>query len=118
MQSLSPHVRFALSADFARTDPVSALRRFCCRSRLKASANNDSLRLTRSAAGTGHDGGGGGGVKGAVLFVLCCRSRLKASANNDSLRLTRSAAGTGHDGSVGAGSRAAVLFVLPRRGGA
>jgi hypothetical protein len=30
---------------------MSVLCRFCCRSRLKASANNDSLTLTRSAAG-------------------------------------------------------------------
>ena len=30
--------------------------RFCCRSALKAAANNDCLRLTRSAAGTGYDG--------------------------------------------------------------
>jgi hypothetical protein len=44
--------------------------RFCCRSRLKASANNDSLTLTRSAAGTGHDGSVGAGPRTAVLFVL------------------------------------------------
>ena len=44
--------------------------RYCCRSRLKASANNDSLRLTRSTAGTGHDGPIGAGPRTAVLFVL------------------------------------------------
>src|SRR5258706_8309861 len=48
----------------------SAVCRFCCRSRLKASANNDSLTLTRSAAGTGHDGSVGAGSRAAVLFVL------------------------------------------------
>src|SRR5258706_8629531 len=49
---------------------MSVLCRFCCRSRLKASANNDSLTLTRSAAGTGHDGSVGAGPRTAVLFVL------------------------------------------------
>src|SRR6266446_4017829 len=44
--------------------------RFCCRSPLKASANNDSLTLTRSAAGMGHDGSVGAGSRAAVLFVL------------------------------------------------
>ena len=48
----------------------SALCRFCCRSPLKASANNDSLTLTRSAAGMGHDGSVGAGSRAAVLFVL------------------------------------------------
>jgi hypothetical protein len=49
---------------------TSGIGRFCCRSRLKASANNDSLTLTRSAAGTGHDGSVGAGPRTAVLFVL------------------------------------------------
>jgi len=49
---------------------MSALCRFCCRSRLKASANNDSLTLTLSAAGTSHDGSVGAGSSAAVLFVL------------------------------------------------
>src|SRR5437868_14650689 len=49
---------------------LSALCRFCCRSPLKASANNDSLTLTRSAAGMGHDGSVGAGSRAAVLFVL------------------------------------------------
>src|ERR1700732_4807387 len=46
---------------------------FCCRSRLKASANNDSLTLTRSAAGTGDDGSVGARSGAAVLFVLSLR---------------------------------------------
>src|SRR5439155_20047703 len=49
---------------------MSVLCRFCCRSPLKASANNDSLTLTRSAAGMGHDGSVGAGSRAAVLFVL------------------------------------------------
>ncbi len=53
-----------------RVSPTSALRRFCCRSPLKASANNDSLTLTRSAAGMGYDGSVGAGPRTAVLFVL------------------------------------------------
>lgn len=48
----------------------AAISRFCCRSALKAAANNDSLRLTRSAAGTGYDGSVGAGSSTAVLFVL------------------------------------------------
>jgi len=48
----------------------AAIGGFCCRSRLKAAANNDSLRLTRSTVGTGHDGSVGAGSRTAVLFVL------------------------------------------------
>jgi hypothetical protein len=44
--------------------------RFCCRSPLKAAANNDSLTLARSAAGMGHDGSVGAGSRAAVLFIL------------------------------------------------
>jgi hypothetical protein len=44
--------------------------RFCCRSPLKAAANNDSLTLMGSAAGSGHDGAVGAGSRAAVLFVL------------------------------------------------
>ena len=51
---------------------MAATGRFCCRSALKAAANNDSLRLTRSAAGTGYDGSVGAGSSTAVLFVLPC----------------------------------------------
>ena len=47
---------------------ISAWGRFCRRSRLKASANNDSLTLTRSTAGTGHDGSVGAGQ----LFYSFC----------------------------------------------
>src|SRR5260370_19378294 len=51
--------------------------RFCCRSPLKASANNDSLTLTRSAVGMGHDGAGGAGSRAAVLFVLPLRGGIR-----------------------------------------
>src|SRR5258706_3278439 len=52
---------------------MSAYGRYCCRSRLKACANNDSLTLTRSAAGTDDDGAVGAGPRTAVLFFLPCR---------------------------------------------
>ena len=60
----------ALCSRQAVESPMSASGRFCCRSRLKASANNDSLTLTRSAAGTDDDGSVGAGPRTAVLFVL------------------------------------------------
>jgi hypothetical protein len=51
--------------------------RFCCRSRLKASANNDSLTLTRSAAGAGHDGSVGAGSPSHTEAV-CDQFRIPA----------------------------------------
>src|SRR5258706_12070579 len=53
--------------------------RFCCRSPLKTSANNDSLTLTRSAAGMGHDWLVGAGSRAAVFFVLPLRGGARRS---------------------------------------
>src|SRR6202163_934967 len=64
-QSATAHLSALLPAKQTSSGAAStsALGQFCCRSRLKASANNDSLTLTRSAVGTGHDGSVGAGSR-------------------------------------------------------
>src|SRR3982074_2980620 len=67
--------------------------RFCCRSPLKAAANNDSLTLTRSAAGVGHDGAVGAGSRAAVLFVLPGRGGAGRSPGPRDFSCARSVVG-------------------------
>src|SRR5450755_3631204 len=55
---------------------MSVLCRFCCKSPLKAAANNDSLTLTRSAAGAGHETllyrAKARDCRGCLLKAQCC----------------------------------------------
>src|ERR1700716_1937297 len=76
-----------------RNRPMSATGRFCCRSPLKAAANNDSLTLTRSAAGVGHDGAVGAGSRAAVLFVLPGRGGAGRSPGPRDFSCARSVVG-------------------------